>query len=229
MVFNIGKRRWRCIESCISSFFNIDFWSIYIQFSNYRENAFFSEKRENHKSEHFSRKMLENCIKGSTRILIYLSQPFAVYSSSISGLNVRLIIETSLKTSYKIDLFLKRSIENLIKSRSENSIICDSMHLHLLFPMVKTATFYQKLFKKYSFIFLMSVSITVRHTNKTALIGICYYNFSWTMIKYHRKIEHSFLYQTILTESFLKLFIKNYSILSLLLVCPKYFKSSWFG
>jgi hypothetical protein len=42
------------------------------------------------------------------------------------------------------------------------------------------------------------------------------------MIKYHRKIEHSFLYQSIYREIFLKLFIKNYSIFSLFLVCPKY-------
>ncbi len=78
----------------------------------------------------------------------YLSQVFAVCCSSMSGSNVHLIIETSMKTSsYEIDLFLKRSIESLIKSRSENSVMCD---LHLLFSMVKSATLYLVSIKSYS-------------------------------------------------------------------------------
>jgi len=88
----------------------------------------------------------------------YLSQASAVCSSSMSSSNVHLIIETSLKTSsYEMDLFLKRLIESLIKSRWENSIMWDFMHLHLLFSMVENATLYlvsiKSYWKKYSFTF----------------------------------------------------------------------------
>ncbi len=72
-------------------------------------------------------------------------------------------------------LFLKRSIENLIKNRSGNLVIHDSIHLYLLFLMVKTGALYLVSIKSYSKnthppFFEMSASVIATQASETHTI-----------------------------------------------------------
>ena len=108
------------------------------------------KKRKKRKSELFFTVIARTLYQRLDQNTYYSSQSSAVCRSSISDLNLYLIIDNSLLTTDQIRLFLKKSVENLTENRSGNPVIYDSMRLHLLFPTAKTAALYLVSIKTYS-------------------------------------------------------------------------------